>query len=371
MYPHRATLYCAAAIIALGTVSPAIAKNYDIKIENTSVAAVPVDQPNPSFAGEGVRRGQEGWVLINFVVTPDGRAVDPIVVDSSGGHQFEESARAVLDQWLFEAPGEERANNTAEIRFEIPRSRDRASSDFMRRYRLIVTNLFYEDVEKARARVDQALEIGGWNLYESTMLWLMVGRVEGAEDNATGKLETYRRALGTSNRISLGVDDRKDLLIKLFKLEIEHAQYAAATETFRMLEDEPGSQNTVESLQDKIAEMERSLAAAEPIVARATVFNPCNSEEGKPLWTYVPVRRTFSFAALSGNVERFEVRCERDRLQGLVEAGKTWSLPASAGSCQVFVFGDDGASFEFVEHSETESVDATDQTAVARSNVLD
>jgi len=297
--------------------------------------------------------------------------VDPIIVDSSGGREFEESARAVVDQWLFEVSGEEQANNTTEIRFEIPRGRDRASTDFMRRYRRIVTYLFHEEVEKARTQVDQALEFGGWNLYESTMLWLMVGRVEGAEGNATGKLETYRRALGMSNRNSLGANDRMDLLIKLFDLEIEHAQYAAATETFRMLEDEPGSQKTVESLQDKVAEMERSLAAAGPIVVKATVFNPCNSEEGKPLWTYVPVRRTFSFAALSGNVERFEVRCERDRLEGLMEAGKTWSLPADAGSCQVFVFGDDGASFEFVEHNETESNVATGLTTVAMSDVLD
>ena len=85
----------------------------------------------------------------------------------------------------------------------------------------------------------------------------------------------------------------------------------------------------------------------------------------------MPARRTFSFAALNGNVERFEVRCERERLEGLIEADKTWSLPASAKNCQVFVFGEDGASFEFVEHLETESDDATGLTTVARSDVLD
>ena len=89
------------------------------------------------------------------------------------------------------------------------------------------------------------------------------------------------------------------------------------------------------------------------------------------LWTYVPARRAFSFEALSGNVERFEVRCERNRLEGPVETGRTWSLPDGASDCRVFVFGEQGASFEFVEHTETESSDVAARTAVARSDVLD
>ena len=65
------------------------------------------------------------------------------------------------------------------------------------------------------------------------------------------------------------------------------------------------------------------------------------------------------------------MRCERERLEGPIEAEKTWSLPESAGNCQVFVFGEDGASFEFVEHHEAQVPDATDEAAVARSDVLD
>ena len=113
------------------------------------------------------------------------------------------------------------------------------------------------------------------------------------------------------------------------------------------------------------------LASAEPLAARARLYRPGDSVGSTALWTYVPARRAFSFDALSGNVERFEVRCERDRLEGPVETGKTWSLPNGANDCRVFVFGEQGASFEFVEHPETESVDVAARTAVARSDVLD
>jgi hypothetical protein len=74
---------------------------------------------------------------------------------------------------------------------------------------------------------------------------------------------------------------------------------------------------------------------------------------------------------LSGNVERFEVRCERDRLEGLVEAGKSWSLPDGTGDCQLLVFGEDGASFEFVEQHTAEIPVATGNTVVASNDVLD
>jgi len=359
------------ALVATSAITPpAIAQNYELEIDNQGSTAVPVDQRNPSFPGSGIRSGQEGWVRVNFVITPAGQAIDPIIVDSVGGPGFEASVRDAVAEWTFEPSDEMRANNTTDIRFEIRRGRDMATSNFMRRYRRIVTHLHHEEVEEARAAVDQAAKIGGWNLYESTMLWLMVGRVEGAEGNRDGKLESYRRALGVSNTNSLDSEGRRELLPKLFVLEIEKKQYAAARRTLSALKRVRGT-SELEALADEIAEMEHMLAGDDPIAAQATLFNTCSSDEGAPLWSYVPARRTFSFAALNGNVERFEVRCERERLKGLVEAGKSWSLPEGASSCQVFVFGEDGASFDFVEHHEAQVPDATGEAAVARSDVLD
>ncbi len=350
--------------------SPAEAQNYDFKVYNTSVGAKPVEQKNPSYPS-GLRRGQEGWVSVNYMITADGAVADPVIVDSVGGGVFEESVRKAVVRWRFEPPGELLANNTTNIRFEIHNGRDKATPNFLRRYQGILQHLHYEENDKAREAVVSTLDRGGWNLYESTMLWLMVGRVEGADGNSAGKLEHYRRALGVSNRNSLDDDDLRELLSKMFVLEMELSQYAAAKKTLNRLTLEPGSQQELAGIREQIAELEHQLASDTPISAQATLFNPCNAKQGQPLWTYAPARRTFSFAALNGNVERFEVRCERERLEGPVEAERTWSLPQEAKNCQVFVFGEDGASFEFVEHLETESDDATGLTAVARSDVLD
>ena len=105
------------------------------------------------------------------------------------------------------------------------------------------------------------------------------------------------------------------------------------------------------------------------LVPQATVYNPCDCDAGTPLWYYKPARRTFSFANLSGNVQSFEARCEHQRVQGPVEAGTKWTLAPEWGSCRVFVFGDDGATFEFVEHP-TGAEDGA-PTAVVEDDVLD
>jgi hypothetical protein len=135
---------------------------------------------------------------------------------------------------------------------------------------------------------------------------------------------------------------------------------------------EIGSSAGVAVLREHIAEMEQRLTGAELLRATAMLYNHCDCDAGEPVWACSPVRQTFSFDALSGNVKRLEVRCEHDRLQGTVDADKRWTLPEEAGSCRVFVFGDDGARFEFVEHGDAQTEDpAATPPAVARNDVLD
>lgn len=350
-----------------------LATNFDVQMDTSGVAAPAVEQPAPAFPDGKMRRGQEGWVRLNFVVGPDGRAVDPIIVDSSGGNLFEQSALAVVTDWRFRAPeaGVELANNTVDVRFEIEGERDRATRNFLRRYRDIVSDLYYVKVDKARDHVDMANEFGGWNLYESTMLALLNARVEGAEGDAVEQLQHYRRALSLSNRTALDGEERRQVLGRILKLEIESQQYGAALITLEMLRAEPGSDANLAELADTLARLESSIDGIDPIVANATIYNPCNCDAGEPLWTYAPARRSFSFDELNGNVERFEARCENNRISAQVKTGTKWSLPADWGSCQVFVFGDDAATFAFIEHGEDMGDNDVGRSAVASSDVLD
>lgn len=360
-----------ATVIGVGLSAPVLAEKYDVDVWNSGATAAPVEQAPPAYPESQIKTGQEGWVRMHFVVTADGKAIDPIIVDSSGGPAFEAEARAAAAAWRFTPPtsGAEDAHNLVNIRSEIKGSRDSATKGFRRDHERIVLDLVHEQNESARQKMDELYATGGFNTYESTMLWLMMGRVEGVEDDEPGKLESYRRALAVSTRSTLRVENRRGLLGKIFELEDKFGQYAAALQTFRSLEAASGKRKLNEVLTARAAEIQALVDSDADLVAQAAVYNPCDCDEGKPLWYYKPARRTFSFANLSGNVESFEARCENQRIQGAVEAGTKWTLAPEWGSCRVFVFGDDGATFEFVEHPAGAEDDAP--TAVAEDNVVD
>ena len=367
---HSETLWRGLAVLAIGIGSvsvPALAEEYDVLTETRGQAVV-VKEGFANYPGGSVRSGQEGWVRASFIVTTDGRAIDPIIIDSSGGVVFETELINSLDDWEFEPNAIELSNSTIDFRHEIRRGRDAATSNFIRRTRRIMTHLLNDELEPARKLADEANELGGWNLYESTMLWLMLGRIEGAEGNQAGKLQMYQRVLGMSNSKAMPREDRIELLEKIFLLQSHFDQYAAARRTANTLEGASGAEASLERIASRSTEIDRILAEEEAVAARATIVNPCDCEEGTPLWHYSPARRTFSFANTDGNVERFEARCESQRISGTIEPDKTWTLGSDWGSCRVFVFGDDGATFDFVEHLQDGEVG---DTSVARNHVLD
>ena len=150
----KTTMTCRLATIGAGLAlsTSAFAEQYDVGVRNSGSTATPVQQGVPAYPADLADTGQEGWVRMHFVVAPDGRAVDPIVIDSSGGGGFESEARKALEQWRFEPPeeGSEDAHNVVNIRSEVRGSRDSATKGFRRDHQRIVMNLVHEQNDKAR-----------------------------------------------------------------------------------------------------------------------------------------------------------------------------------------------------------------------------
>ena len=361
--------------IAVSTVlaMPAVAAEDDYETNaDYRGLAVAIDRQLPKSPKDRKRRMQEAWVRLSYVVTPNGRAIDPIVVNSSGGVDFENEVRKVTEDWRFEesVTGEELPYNVVDTRFTIRGKGKGTTRKFARYSRHIMKSLHTGNVEIARKHADETVRIGGWNLYESTILWLMLGRIEGAEGDDVGKLDAYLRALEVGDERSLQRDARLDLLEKIFELQADFGQYAAALNTYERLEAVNGSHLAEKRLAPRVAEVRELFETLDTVVARANIAAPCNCKEGDALWSYVPARRIFSFANINGNVERFEARCERQRISADVVIGRTWSLPDEWGACQVFVFGSDGATFDFLGHARG-SVGAGNEEAVAENHVPD
>lgn len=363
-----------AALVFVPVVNASTNPDHKAEADHDSSATV-IERPVPDNPRHRLRKTQEAWVQMSYVVTADGRAIDPIITNSNGGIEFENEVREVTERWRFEPTDDsgELPYNIVNARFTIIGRGKGTTRKFARYAQHIMKNLHAERPAAAREIADEALRIGGWSLYESTILWLMVGRVEGAEGNDVAKLEMYRRGLAVSDGHSLRSNARVDLLEEIFELESQFSHYAAAIRTFEALKAVRGSADAVQRLSARADEIMTLIKRDPEIVAQATIMNPCDCEEGQPLWDYSPIRRTFSFANIVGKVERFEARCEQRRISDEVRPGQTWTLGEDWGYCRIFVFGDDNATFDFLEHLPDNGSDssATDKTTVARNYALD
>ena len=56
----------------------------------------------PDYPRRQAAKGQEGWVLMNFMVDPKGKPYEIEVMDSIGGEAFRKAALKAVEIWRFE-----------------------------------------------------------------------------------------------------------------------------------------------------------------------------------------------------------------------------------------------------------------------------
>lgn len=307
-----------------------------------------INMPDITYPAGKVRRGQEGWVRLSYVIDADGRAIDPIVIDSMGGAPFEQAARDHLPELRFEpsAAGTTLPLNHFQFVFDVDGGRGKATRSFMRRYALVMKNLRNDNVDKARRIVADAERIGGWNRYETTMLMLMAGRMAAESNKPVTQLEYYRRAIGGLDGGATVGSTLPDVLEAIFTIQLNRGQIGNAAVTLERLQGLQPDGEVTKACESRLAE---ALGHAPPATVEARLYNACDCDEGVPVWVYRPVFREFSFEAVDDNVRSFEARCERGRIRDAVSATRSWRLPDEWGACEIYVFGDDAATFRLID----------------------
>jgi len=346
--PVKGVSACSIATMLLGA-SLAIAKGYDIACDTVALAAEPIEKVLPTFPAEA-KRGEEGWVQLSFVVSDEGLAIDPVVLASTGGDEFERAAMDALSAWRFDPTGAEAGRNTVTMRFERSDDDSRASRSFMRWYNRIIDQLNASNLDTARELLDDVREKGGWTLYEATLLEILDSRVAATEEDEAARLNALYRALHIGDEAALSDETLRQLHRTIVELETKAQRIAAARSSFRELE-------ALEFEEEALAKLARDIEtiAAEGVSLDIDVEIPCADEP----WAHTPTGRLLTFSEVAEGVERYEARCDTRRISGAVEDGLSVSLPDGWGDCDLLVFGAEGATFslsESLEHSEDNPV---------------
>lgn len=62
---------------------------------------VPIVRISPQYPRQALINGVEGWVHVEFTITPDGRVKHPVVVDSEPRNVFDRAAMQAILRWKF------------------------------------------------------------------------------------------------------------------------------------------------------------------------------------------------------------------------------------------------------------------------------
>jgi len=85
---------------------------------------IPLVRINPDYPPRALSRGIEGWVKVQFTITPTGTVKDPIVVDAEPKQMFDEAALKAIARWRYNPRVEggvavERVGVQTIIRFQL------------------------------------------------------------------------------------------------------------------------------------------------------------------------------------------------------------------------------------------------------------
>jgi TonB family protein len=107
MHPKRILLIANAAI--LGGALVFLGSSSQIRADDAAPSSLesgtdvrPIHRLNPRYPQPEADAGVEGWVVVSYVVKPDGTVGETIIEDSSGRKTFEKETLKSMKDWRYE-----------------------------------------------------------------------------------------------------------------------------------------------------------------------------------------------------------------------------------------------------------------------------
>jgi hypothetical protein len=145
------------------------------------------------------------------------------------------------------------------------------------------------------------------------------------------------------------------LLLKIFNLQMQFQHYADALETLETLEDldlDDDMAAKIKLFKEQIAGLRTTDQA---LAIEGEIGEARDEHHGAGMWWHTLLRRTAGIEAVSGSLERVELRCDWRRVKAKPEKGRAWRIPPEWGDCSIYVFGEPGSTFQLLEYSSTPS----------------
>jgi TonB family protein len=354
----------AAAIALVALCAPAVAEDAAPRL-GTLVDPKPIERKSPSYPMSALQGWKEGWVLVSFCVDTQGAVQNPVIERSSGVPEFERASLRAISQWKYE-PARldglpvEQCQASVRLSFSMSGMPMGARPVFVRKWREASALIAQAKLAEAKVILD---DLTPQNNYEGGRIALARSRIAQNTGDEQEQLAQLRAAMRQPQALE------KDLLVnverQVFALEVRNREWAAAYASYQALakrEDvlTPNERATGEKL-------DAMIRGGSVLSTDAKLECRCHRSNGAPLWSAQLLRREFGFGESVGAIERFELRCKGHRFSAAFEVDKAWRVPEAWGACTVYVFGEEGATFELLEYPAAGAAAAAPAAAPASS----
>ena len=342
------TLRSLPALIALALSSlcaPAFAEG-ELQL-GTLVNATPIERHNPSYPVSAAEQLKEGWVFISFCIDVQGNVHTPVIERSSGVPEFERASLKAILRWKY-AParlnGEpvEQCQASFRLQFSMRGLGLGARPAFTHQWKAASRLINEANLAEAKLALDALIP---HNNYESAYLAVARARVAENTGDVKQQLSDLRTALMQSESMEKSL--RRSVRRRVFALELQQSDWAAAHETYAALADQVDELS--ESEKNAGAKLAALVTGDTTLATHGELECRCDKANGAPLWSAPLLRREFTFSETSGKIDQIELRCLRHRFSAVFEANKGWRVPEAWGQCTLYVFGEEGAKFKLVE----------------------
>ncbi len=330
--------------------------------------------PSPRYPKNALIDGNEGWVVLEYTVSPNGSVHNPVVMDAMGPPELIEESIRVIPKWKFKpasrngvAVDEHRKQTEFIYRYEsgtmsptnqhdfivvyvhpaADRTQASTHDEFSRLFKQGNDHLERKNYPEA-AQSFEALLRARLNLYERARASLALATLY---SEAGDHPRAYHYIVHATIRNAENLEQRRrgEALTLRMKLAIQAGALAEAGCTFEKLGSiDPAAVAPESGAAKMMAAINALVASPAPLEIPAKLA--AIPHLGQPAgWQHRLLRSNFSFAQLQGDVKSFRLACTGTVLEAAVDQEQQWNVPPGAGTCMLRVAGAQGATFRLVE----------------------
>lgn len=314
---------------------------------STTTEPVPKVRVNPKYPVNAARNNREGWAKFSFIIEKDGSVSNVIAIDNSGSKDITLAAKKAVMKWQYEPAMEngepiQQCVNNVQLDFRMHKDgTTKVTRKFNSTYKKAIKALEeknYSEVDKYLASLKKIKYL---HMSENNYLQLLQAQyAKDIGDDALQLSHLYKVNFIENEKNS---EHALSILEQRFNLELKLNRLKQAYSTFKRMEKNPAAKPYLESYNAVIKRVDEFVNSDKDVVVSADIRNG-------DYWQHSLVRNEFTLTSIKGKLSKMDIRCANKRHVYSIENNNTWQLPESWKQCHIFVFGENNATFNLVEH---------------------